>query len=109
MDMKEKESDIVRACLEYLKHRGIFSWRNNTAGIFNQKTGGYFFHGIAGVSDILGIIPNSGKLLAVECKTAKGRLSPAQEIFQTMISDNEGIAITARSVDELAHDLIGII
>lgn len=98
------ESAVVKSCLEYLKLRGIFAFRVNTAGIYNAKSGGYYFHGLAGVSDILGILPD-GRFLAVECKSAKGKVSPHQQDFLDQITNNDGVACVVRSVDELAEDL----
>lgn len=97
------ESDVVRSCLEYLKIRGIFAWRQN-AGVIPLANGGVRFSGLRGVSDILGILPD-GRFLAVECKSAKGKTSEHQDAFLDQIAGNGGVACVVRSVEELAEDL----
>lgn len=105
------ETGIVKSCIQYLRLRGIYAWRQNTAGVFNQKTGGYFFNGTRGVADILGILPQEtehglqGILLCVECKTAKGVVSDSQKAFLTEIEQRGGLALVVRSVDELEAKL----
>lgn len=97
-----KESEILRLCLDYLRINNIFCFRANSAAFFSQD-GKRFIrtHDIKGVSDIIGVLPASGKFLAVECKTAKGRQSIEQKAFQMAVERNNGIYIIARSTDDL--------
>lgn len=104
-----KETAIVKACLQFLQAKGVYCWRNNTTGIYNKKSGGYFFHGLSGVSDILGIIPQKcpcalqGVFLAVEVKSAKGKVSEAQDAFLKQINERGGFGIVVHSVEELDY------
>ena len=101
--MVEKESDIIKVILEYLAYNHIFSWRNNT-GAFPIETGAgkrrYFSPGIPGMSDILGVLPD-GRMLAIEVKTAKGRVSPLQNAFIMIINRCGGLAFVARSIEDV--------
>lgn len=105
------ERDIQKACLQYLKLRGVFAWRNNTAGIYNPKTKGHFFHGLRGVSDILAIIPQKcpcalqGVFTAIEVKVPKKNPTNEQAAFLKRVNDLGGIGICVHSVDELATEL----
>lgn len=100
------ERDVQRAVMEWLSVKGIFHWRMNNAGIFDAKTGGYRFHGLKGVSDILGIMPDgSGRILAIEVKRPGGKMTEAQKIFQQRIAELGGIATCVSSVAELEADL----
>ena len=56
-----------------------------------------------GVADILGIY--KGKPLAIEVKSEKGRLSIHQKIFLQQFQNHGGIAIIARSIEELEQKL----
>lgn len=98
-----RESEIVRQCLDYLKMKGIYCWRQNQAAV--PLAGGGFrrFSGLRGVSDILGI--HQGRFLAVEVKTPIGRVSDYQKRFLSEIQARGGIALIVRSVDELATAL----
>jgi hypothetical protein len=98
------ERDIQKACLRYLDLKGIFAWRQNTAGVYNPKTDSYRFHGLRGVSDILGCLPD-GKLLAVEVKQPGNKPTPDQNSFLNNVAERGGIACCVHSVDELADDL----
>lgn len=101
--LKQTESEIVKASLEYLQSRGISAIRMNVGAVrFADKNGGQNFvrFGTPGMSDILGILPD-GRTLAVECKTANGRLSGFQSEFLDTIRRNNGVAIVARSVEDV--------
>lgn len=92
------ESVVVAQCLEWLAVRRVFAWRNNTGA---TDVGGRFIrYGHPGSGDILGILPG-GTFLSVECKTASGRQSKAQKLFQKMVERNGGIYVLARSVSDL--------
>lgn len=67
------------------------------------NTNRFIRFGTPGSSDIIGVT-RSGRALFVECKSAKGKLSPLQETFKLRIGQHNGIYILARSVDDLiAH------
>lgn len=94
------ESEILKECLSVLKEMKIFCWRQNT-GAFQTKNGGFFRSSIAGVSDILGVLPN-GRFLAVECKREKGGVvSEAQKNFLSQIDSNGGLAIVSNNAESL--------
>lgn len=104
------ESDVVASCLQLLKLRGWPAWRNNTGA---ARMGDRFIrYGIPGAADILGIVPGSGRLLAIECKRPKlkamqsaGRLSPAQESFLSSVHEAGGVALVIDDPGELAEIL----
>jgi hypothetical protein len=75
--------------------------------VYNKKSGGYFFHGMKGGGDILGIIPN-GTFLSIECKVGKNKPTAHQEKFMKNIAKNNGIAIWVTSLEELQSDLAGL-
>jgi hypothetical protein len=56
---------------------------------------------INGVADIIGLLPG-GRFLAVECKSGRGRQSPAQRAFQAMVEESGGLYVLARGVEDLA-------
>jgi hypothetical protein len=101
---RQKESAVVKACLEYLAFRGIAAWRVNT-GALPTRNGGFVRFGRPGMSDIMGVLGPCGRMLAVECKTAAGRLTGAQRTFLATIRTAGGLAVVVRSVDELAAAL----
>jgi len=97
--MRNTESIIQKSILEYLRLRGIYAWKANTTGIYQQKTGRYI-PVTKGIADILGIMPD-GRFLAIEVKTNKGRLTIYQEAFLAEIEQRGGLAIVARSIEDV--------
>ena len=88
----QTEKEITASIRMVLRTFGIFHWKV-WQGLGSEK----------GVSDIIGIY--KGKFLAIEVKTEKGRLSKHQEEFLDHVVWNGGIAIVARSVDDVFEGL----
>jgi hypothetical protein len=97
-------NDLVRDCLHYLRVvRRIFAFRNNSGA---TKVGNRFVRfGEPGSPDILGIL-QGGRMLCVEAKTGKGRLSASQGAWLALAREAGALVIVARSVTEL-DDLLG--
>ena len=99
-----KEIDIQNSILAYLNAIGIFCWRNNSVGVydptknlFRKPTGKYQ---INGVSDILAI-SKQGRMMAIEVKSEKGRVSDSQKEFIDNINKRGGLAFVARSIEDV--------
>ena len=92
------EGELVKACLLYLKAKGIVAWRHNAGGI---NVGKYFVRlGVIGASDIMGLLPG-GRFLGVEAKIGKNKPTPDQTEWQRRINEQGGLAFTIWSVDAL--------
>lgn len=96
------EKQVLAACLEYLQRKGYFVWRNNTGVQVLEYKGKkrLLRSGLTGSADILGLLKN-GRFLAVECKRQGNVLSEAQRAFKEQIEANQGLYITAYSIDDL--------
>ncbi len=94
------EQGIQRAVLSYLRYRGIFCWKNNTAGIVVKARNTYIPSHAPGVADILGILKD-GRFLAIEVKSPTGKVSPHQQQFLDEINARGGVAFVARSAEEV--------
>ncbi len=106
---EQKESDILRDCLTWLKLHGVFCWRQNQGAITGQHNGKrrfLRFTSMTGVSDILGILPPSGRLLALECKRPGRKPTPEQEMFLDVVRQNGGVAFCVRSLADLEEGLM---
>lgn len=81
-----------------LSENNCLIFRNNV-GAWTDKNGRLIRYGVGGKggSDILGVAPD-GKFLAVEVKTATGRVRPEQETFIAAVRRAGGRAGVARSV-----------
>lgn len=82
------ENEIVKQIKEYLKTvKDCFFWKEH---------GGQF--GTAGIPDIIACI--KGRFVALEVKTAEGKLTLLQAITLKQIQRAGGIAAVVRSVEE---------
>lgn len=98
--MKTTETQVVRACLNYLRIKNHLVARINN-GAFETRCGGWVKTcDIPGFPDITGIT-HDGKALAVECKSSIGKLSRPQEVFKAAWIARGGLYITAKSIDDL--------
>jgi hypothetical protein len=117
MRLSTTETDLVRACLDWLALHRIKAWRMNNTGIFDPvKKIHRRFHGLRGVSDILGILPQTvrladgaeemfGNFLAIEVKKPGEKPRPEQQAFLQDIRAAGGIALCVHSLGELEEQL----
>lgn len=117
MRASSRETDIVRACLDWLALHRIKAWRTNNTGIFDPvKKVHRSFHGLRGVSDILGILPQRvclaggeeetfGNFLAIEVKKPGEKPRTDQEAFLRDIRERGGIGLCVHSLNELEEQL----
>jgi hypothetical protein len=99
------EGLVKSAILDYRRVRGFFAW-NNPTGAAEVRPGQWVHFGKVGSADILGCLPG-GRFLAIECKAEKGRPSGAQREFLNEIERLGGLAIIARSFQEVDLALRG--
>lgn len=99
---KGTETDLVRACLDYLKARRIFAWRANTTGVWDPAIKRFrIFGGLKGVADIMAVLPPHGRILCCETKVGRNKLSPHQAAFGAGVQAAGGVYLVCRSVDDL--------
>ena len=94
------ETIIQNDILDFLNRNGIFAFRVNNGGVYDQSSGVYRNPGkfsLNGISDIIGILPD-GKALFVEVKTEKGRMSQPQKVFIDKVNRCQAIGICVVSV-----------
>lgn len=104
------EAEIQAQIIEYLTLRQIFHWRSNTGAAKysyqdkdGQKKDRFVRYGSPGVADIIGIYRS--RMLAIEVKSVKGRLEPEQRAFLENVKAHGGIAILARSLEDVQEVL----
>lgn len=80
-------------------------WSQDTPGLAYTPDGTPFKAGMKGASDLVGLLRPNGQLIAVEIKTGTGKLTKEQRAFGSMIENQGGIFVCARSVDDVANRL----
>lgn len=88
-----------------LARMGYKVFRNNS-GYLRDIRGQYVHFGLCtGSSDLVGIVPPSGRFLAIEVKSPKGVATKEQLSFLRMVNESGGIGFIARSVEEAVEKL----
>lgn len=97
------ESSVLAAVLKVLAIHPAVAWvrRMNTGAfkIGDGRNARFFRAGFVGCSDVIGQMKD-GRFLAVECKSAVGKLSEPQRNFIDTVRAAGGVAGVARNVDE---------
>src|SRR5574340_506227 len=75
------EGAIVRTILDGLASYRIPAFRLNS-GAYKQRDGAFLRFGFPGCPDIVALLPR--QVLWIECKSARGTLSPAQVEFRNL-------------------------
>ena len=108
MRQQEKETDIQRSILDYLKLKGYRCfWRqNNLPAVYVDRHGARQFRSLPayarrGLPDIMLIHPKDGRFYGIEVKRTTGRQSDEQKAFQRDVEAANGVYILARSVDDV--------
>lgn len=105
--MGSVEGALQKEIITILQMGKITAWRSNNMGVYDAKRGIYRTPGFGfrhGVSDVLGVLPD-GKFLAIEVKSPRGTLSKYQKDFLEEVKKNNGIAIVARSIEDVISGL----
>lgn len=96
-----KEADLMRQIQRYASRYGSRVFRNNTGSFRIPGTDRWFHGGLCvGSSDLVGWT-RDGRFLAIEVKTARGRLTAEQAHFLDAVNAAGGVGILARSVNDL--------
>jgi hypothetical protein len=94
------ESEILRACMDYLTIRDIAFIRVN-GGMIMIPGRNYPFRATDknGVADLL--VCYRGQFIAVETKSARGKQSDDQKNFQAYVERSGGRYVLARSLEDM--------
>lgn len=96
-------NSLTEAIIKYLCLNGWKAWRQNNAGVYDQKIKRYRKPpktAIKGVPDVIGFNKKSGVFIGVEVKIGKDKLSVEQRYFLEELNVSGGIGIVAKSIDD---------
>ena len=96
---------LVRACVEYLRLRGVVCWQQNVGAI---RRGTHLYRvAPAGTPDVLGYLPPTGRGIAVECKTGSGKANKDQVAWHERARAAGVLVLVVRDVRDLEQALEG--
>lgn len=101
-------NQLTTYAVKVFRQQGFFCWRENTAGIWDEKAGAFRKNprSLTGKSDVIGFHRVTGKFLACEIKVGRDRLTAEQEAFLLAVRDAGGLALVVRHGDDLKPYLI---
>ena len=85
---------LTRQIIKHIFDQGGFAWRASSVGIFDRTKGIYRTAPKKGVADVLGCY--NSKLIAIEIKIGKDRLSLEQEGFLASVNHAGGLQFVAK-------------
>lgn len=99
-------NSLTKEALRVFSLCGFNVWRQNNGGVYDAKIKGYRANSSTpGISDILGYHKKTGQILAVEIKTGKDKLSPAQTLFLDGIKRAGGYSFVINEISDLTEIL----
>ena len=91
--MKKKptpEAILTKQIRSILNAAGIFHWKA-LQGLGSKR----------GIPDIIAVQPGTGRMIAIEVKAPRGVVSEAQQQFLDAVDLQGGIAMVARSIEDV--------
>jgi hypothetical protein len=104
------EAAIVEAVLQLLAVHPAVAWacRQNCGAMWvgEGKSRRYVrFNSMPGMSDILGQLKGSGKLIVIECKRVGEKPTVIQQSFLDLVARGGGFSMVAYNAQEVAQEL----
>jgi hypothetical protein len=103
------ENYIKNQICAYLRFTRNFIFLHDSVGIYDPKINRFRKntnrHRIRGVSDILGILKNTGRFLAIEVKVPGNKPTIYQTNFIENVRAHGGIAFVATSLEDVKSEL----
>lgn len=97
------ESVLLSEVLLWLSCHRVFHWRNNTGAM---KIGKRFVRfGVAGLPDVLAVLGPSGRIIGIECKSGRGRLTVEQQAVRDNLTEAGGVYLVVRNLQDLETGL----
>lgn len=102
-----REQNIVDRCIDVLRQRGCYVWRQNSAALpvkdsYGERT--IRCTSVNGVSDVIGLTPD-GRFVAVECKRGGNGPSGDQQEFLNAVNRRGGLGLIVYDVVDLEQIL----
>jgi len=93
-------STLTNQIIDRVYRSGGYAWRASSIGVYDAKIASFRASAKKGVADVLAVLPPAGRLVAIEIKIGKDRLSPEQTGFLENVTHAGGLSF-------VAHDLAG--
>lgn len=98
--MMSQATILTNQIIDFVYRKGGYAWRASSTGIFDGKQQAYRTAPKKGVADVLAVVPPTGRMIAIEVKIGKDRLSPEQEGFLKNIAFTGGLSVVVKDFEE---------
>lgn len=106
--MGNKESQLQKLILDWLWANRYYAWRNYVGAVIRGE-GRFGPNPAKGMPDIMGLMKdNSGRLFAIEVKTARGSTSISQKARLSDLVTHGAVAFVARDLKTVIDTLGGL-
>src|SRR3990167_8551310 len=95
-------NELTNQILDHIYRAGGYAWRAASVGVFDTKKMSFRTSAKKGVADILSCF--KGRLIAVEIKIGKDRLSDEQEGFMRNVQHAGGRSFVASHFEQFKAD-----
>ena len=95
-------NDLTNKIIDFIYRQGGYAWRASSVGVFDTKQMHFRAAAKKGVSDILSCY--KGRLIAVEVKIGKDRLSDEQTGFMRNVIHAGGAAFIASDFEQFKRE-----
>ena len=96
--MSKAASDLTNNIINFIYRQGGYAWRASSVGVFDSKQMHFRAAAKKGVADVLSCF--KGRLVAVEVKIGKDRLSDEQDGFIKNVEKAGGCAFVAADFEQ---------
>lgn len=95
-------NELTNQIIDFIYRAGGYAWRASSVGVFDTKQQRFRTAAKKGVADVLACL--RGRLIAVEVKIGKDRLSDEQDGFLRNIRATGGLAFVATDFEQFKEE-----
>jgi Holliday junction resolvase len=95
-------TELTNQIIDFVYRQGGYAWRASSTGVYDQQRQSFRTSAKKGVADVLACL--DGRLIAIEVKIGKDRLSAEQEGFLANIKHAGGLAFVAKDFDSFQDE-----
>lgn len=105
--MSKASADLTNQVIDHIYKAGGYAWRASSVGVFDTKQMHFRAAAKKGVSDVLACF--KGRLIAVEIKIGKDKLSDEQIGFMKNVEHAGGVAIVATDFESFKEKWVEVL
>jgi hypothetical protein len=102
-------NETTRNILNFWYECGVYTYRQNSVGVFDSRKGIYRPAPKVGLPDIVAILPPNGRHCGIEVKTGKDKLRPEQIGCLRNIELMGGLGMVVKTFEDFLQQVIPVL